>query len=185
MSLPLALLVIVAPIGAVDMLYFHLWKYRLFSSPSSRGETVTHILRSVTVAVLAWLLGHYNAHGLWFWVVGSLFVIDFVNSIVDVAIEPRSRAAFGGVPSAEAAIHNVGTAALGAIAALYFSSGWEQRLLPTALVPSVSELPAFLVVQANLIAITGMVLAALELVLLICSWSGRCGSSRTYAYQQL
>jgi|GEM_PF-6272107 hypothetical protein len=35
-TLPLILLAIAAPIGAVDMLYFHLWKFRLFASPDAR-----------------------------------------------------------------------------------------------------------------------------------------------------
>jgi hypothetical protein len=175
MSLPLVLLAMAAPIGALDMLYFHIWKYRLFASADSRVETLTHIVRGLTVALLAWMLGHYRPEGAWFWIVGSLFAIDLLNSLVDVAIEPRSRAAWGGVPSAEAVIHNVGTSFLGAIAALYVSSGWQGRLLPTALSPS--DLPNYLVLQAELIAGGGLILAVTELGLLICAWSGRCRNS--------
>lgn len=174
MSLPLLLLVIVAPIGAIDMLYFHLWRYRLYSSERSRTETVTHVLRSATVATLAWVLAHYRPTGTWFWLVGSLFVIDFVNSLVDVAVEPRSRAALGGVPGAESVIHTVGTTALGAIAALYFSIGWQDRLLPTALTPTAGELSRFLVLQGELVAVGGGLLTLLELGLLLCSMAGWC-----------
>lgn len=174
MSLPLFLLVIVAPIGAIDMLYFHLWKYRLYASACSRSETVTHILRSLTVATLAWVLAHYRPTGTWFWIVGSLFLIDFVNSLVDVAIESRSRAAMGGVPGAESVIHTVGSTALGAIAALYFALGWNDRLLPTALTSLEGELSPFLVLQGELVAVSGALLTLLELALLLCSLAGRC-----------
>jgi hypothetical protein len=174
MSLPLLLLVLVAPIGAIDMLYFHLWKYRLYASPRSRGETVTHILRSITVAALAWVLAHYRPMGTWFWAIGALFVIDFVNSVIDVAIEPRSRAALGGVPAAESVIHTVGTTALGAIAALYFSHGWQDRLLPTALTSTTGDLSPWLVLQGELVAVSGVLLTLLELGLLLCSLAGWC-----------
>jgi hypothetical protein len=174
MSLPLILLVIVAPVGAIDMLYFHLWKFRLYSSPRSRAETVTHILRSLTVATLAWVLAHYRPSGAWFWIVGALFLIDFANSLVDVAIEPRSRAALGGVPGAESVIHTVGSTALGAIAALYFAVGWADRLLPTALTPVASQLSPLLVLQGEVVAVSGALLALLELGLLLCSIAGWC-----------
>lgn len=175
-NLPLILLAIAAPIGALDMLYFHLWKFRLFAAPDSRAETLTHIVRSVTVALLAWVLGHYRPEGAWFWIVGSLFALDGVNSLIDVAIERRSRAAWGGVPSVEAIIHTVGSTFLGAVAALYFIGGWDGRSLPTVLSPS--ELPSLLVLQSELIAGSGLFLAAFELVLLCCAWTGMCRSCR-------
>jgi len=182
MSLPLVLLVAIAPVGAFDMLYFHLWKFRLFASPASRAETLTHVLRSLVFAALAWTLAHYRPQGAWFWAVAALFAIDFLNSLIDVAIEPRSRAARGGVPTAEALIHNTGTTALGAIAALFVTDGWHARLLPTALRPVTH--PDFLVLQAELIAASGILLATLELALLISSWTGCCRLKLPWLHRQ-
>jgi hypothetical protein len=133
----------------------------------------------LTVATLAWVLAHYRPTGTWFWIVGSLFLVDLVNSLVDVAIEPRSRAALGGVLGVESVIHTVGATALGAIAALYFALGWDDRLLPTSLASSLGELSPFLVLQGELVAVSGALLTLLELGLLLCSLAGWCLPRRT------
>src|SRR5277367_4255894 len=53
----LYLLCLFGALGSVDIIYFHLYRYRLFKSPSSRGEQWTHLLRlAVFPAILFWVL---------------------------------------------------------------------------------------------------------------------------------
>jgi len=134
MSLVLWLLAAAGPVGAIDVIYFHLWKFRLYRRPQSRGEEITHIIRGfVAPAIFASLiLG--RPEGLFFWIVAALFFIDTANSLIDVMIEPASRAPIG-VPPAELAIHFIGTTMMGAALATYLITGWPTRHAPQALAP--------------------------------------------------
>ena len=91
MDLALVVLLIAGPVGAIDVIYFHLWKFRLFEQPQSVKEEITHVLRGflAPTATLILLLGH--PQGFWFWTVAGLFAIDTVNSLLDVVFEPNSR----------------------------------------------------------------------------------------------
>lgn len=84
-----------------------------------------------------------------FWLVAALFLIDTLNSLIDVLIEPGSRAPIG-VPPEELATHFVGTTAMGGAWALFMITGWPGRLLPTALVPWNGTIPVWLVRGAAL-----------------------------------
>src|SRR5215471_14487453 len=60
-SLPLLLLLVVAPFGAVDVVWFHVHKFRLYDQPSARCETITHLLRGLLFALGALVLARYHA----------------------------------------------------------------------------------------------------------------------------
>jgi len=47
-TLTLLLLVVMATIGSADGPYYHTWKFRLATHPSSRKETVTPIARGLS-----------------------------------------------------------------------------------------------------------------------------------------
>lgn len=134
MECALWILIVAAPIGAIDVLYFHLWKFRLFARAQSRNEEITHILRGLVVPAIfaALLIGRPQGH--WFWIVAALFLFDTTNSLIDVMIEPASRAPIG-VPPAELAIHFIGTTLMGAAWAVYMLTGWATRNAPGALTP--------------------------------------------------
>jgi hypothetical protein len=157
-------MMIAAPVGALDVLYYHLWRFRLYEHESSRAETVTHLVRGVTFSSVAWLLTNYRLTGAWFWVVGGLLLLDFVNSAVDVALEPRSRAALGGVPRAEHVVHVIGSTFAGAFTAVFVLLGWQQRLEPTALVWTQDSLPQWLVWQGRMTTVGAALLTVVELV---------------------
>src|SRR5687768_17395285 len=135
MKIALWILLIAGPIGAIDVVYFHLWKFRLYSRPQSRAEEVTHLVRGLAVPAVfaALLLG--RPQGTIFWLVTAVFFIDTLNSLIDVMIEPKSRASLGGVPPAEIAVHFIGTTMLGAAWAMFMFDGWTTRNAPSALVP--------------------------------------------------
>jgi hypothetical protein len=132
MHTALWILVIAAPIGAIDVVYFHMWKFRLFARPQSRREEITHLVREAIVPVIFAVLLSGRPAGTLYWIVAALFLLDALNSLADVMIEPASRAPIG-VPPNELAIHFIGTTAMGAAWATYMNAGWPLRNEPTAL----------------------------------------------------
>jgi hypothetical protein len=149
---------IVAPIAAIDGLYFHIYKLRLYARPASQCETVTHLLRGALFATGAFLLARYEPRGAWFWVVTAVIALDFANNIADVILEPKSRAALGGLPPVEYVIHIIGATASGGIAALWIAIGHPLAALPTELAPQ-TTLPGWLgtngyVLAAGAVAMT-------------------------------
>jgi hypothetical protein len=172
-ALPLLLMSIAAPSGAVDVIGFHLWRFRLYSAPSSRAETVTHLVRGATFAATAYLLATYRVGGAWFWIVGFLFAFDFVNNVVDAVLEPRSRAAAGGIPPAEYVIHVIGSTFAGATTIAFFLTAWTNRHLPTALLAHDASIPAWLSLNGRVLAGMSTVLTLFELGLLLHSVAAR------------
>ncbi len=162
-DLPLLLLIIVAPIGAIDILYFHLWRFRLYDAPTARGEMITHVIRGVVFVTIAALLALGRPVGVWFWVVAALALFDFVNTLADVYLERDSRAPMGGLPRAEYMVHIIGETFAGGVAVAFLLTGWAGRLLPTALAPATR--PTWLTWQAWALVVGGaaMVLAELSL----------------------
>ncbi len=165
---PLVIMSVVAPIGALDVLYFHIWKFRLYARPQSRAETVTHLIRALLVAGVVFILANYEPRGAWFLVVAAAMALDVANNITDVMLEPASRAGVGGLPRAEYVVHIIGSTASGAFAAAYIALAAVSGLAtaPTSLAPA-QGLPSWLVWNANALAAGGIALAILEGCLLI------------------
>ena len=139
MDIALLVLLVAGPVGAIDVIYFHLWKFRLFERPESIKEETTHLIRGVLAPTTTGILLLGYPHGFWFWIVTITFALDSLNTFLDVIFEPASRAPRG-VPPAELAIHFVGTSMMGAAWALYMVLGWNNRLEPTALIPRTNGL---------------------------------------------
>ena len=174
-DLPLLLLAVAAPLGAFDVAYYHLYRFRLFARPESWGETTTHLVRGLLISGGAWGLAHHEAHGLWVWVFAGLFALDFLNNLVDVALEPRSRASLGGLPPLEYAIHVAGASLSGAVAAAFVAVNLDHAGAATALVaqPSVSS---WLRLDTELVAVGGLLLTLLEGALLLRAMIGQARS---------
>ena len=137
-DLALFILMVDAPIGAIDVIYFHLWKFRLYQRPESVREEITHILRAFLVPAAAAILLLGRPQGMWYWAVAALFALDTANSLLDVLVEPGSRAPRG-VPLPEIAVHFLGTTSMGAAWAAFMWGGWETRFAPTAIAPRVNS----------------------------------------------
>jgi hypothetical protein len=157
---------IVAPIGAIDILYFHLYRFRLHAQPSARLETVTHLARGLLFAAGAFLMVRYEPRGAWFWVVTGVISLDFVNNIADVLLEPKSRAPLGGLPPLEYAIHVVGATASGVIGALWVAIAHPLAARPTELAPP-APLPGWLAANGYLLVAGALAMVALEAALMI------------------
>ena len=139
----LYIILVAAPFGALDVLYFHLWKFRLYERPQSRWEEMTHLVRGLVAPAIVALLVVGRPEGGMFWLVAALFLVDTINSLIDVVVEPGSRAPLG-VPQEELAVHFIGTTAMGGAWAVYMITGWPARLLPTALATWNGAIPRWL-----------------------------------------
>jgi hypothetical protein len=155
----------VGPIGALDVLYFHIYKFRLYSHRASRFETLTHLMRGLLFTATAFMLTRYEPHGAWFWVITGFAAADFVNNFVDVILEPRSRAALGGLPPWEYVVHIVGATASGVIAGVWVIGAWPLASLPTELA-SPGEMPAWLVTNGHVLYSSAVVMTLGEATLL-------------------
>src|SRR5688572_32559923 len=99
MNLPLTILTAAGAIGAVDVLYFHLYRFRLFAQDGSVAEEVTHLCRHAIFLALVALLSAGTSSPAVDNVILGLFAVDMMNSIADVLLERRSRERLGGLPS--------------------------------------------------------------------------------------
>jgi hypothetical protein len=133
-SIVLRILLLAAPIGALDVAWFHIYKLRLYARSESVGEEITHLVRGALFPVALGLLAAGQPSGAFFWLVVALIGVDFTNSLLDVLLEPASRAP-GGVPRAELAVHVVGGSLTTVAFTLFVAFGWAARLGPTALLP--------------------------------------------------
>ncbi len=152
----LVLLLAMATIGAIDGTYYHTYKYRLFEQPASRLETVTHILRALSLTVALGVLSQWIPVGGWYWAMAGLFTFDLVVDVVDILIEPRSRAPLGGLPPLEYFIHMISIAISGGAWATFAIAGWPARNQATALVAF--DLPWWLLWYARAVAVGALLM---------------------------
>jgi NADH:ubiquinone oxidoreductase subunit 2 (subunit N) len=107
-------------VAALDGFYFHILRFRLWAHADSRTEHLVHTVRALLMAPIVWLL--YLGDRASLSVAAALVALDFVATVLDVAIEPRSRRRFGGLPRAEIAAHVLATVFHVAAIALAFAS---------------------------------------------------------------
>jgi hypothetical protein len=126
--MPGLLLVSVLPLfgafllGAIDGVYFHLRRYRLFAFPESRGEHVLHTVRAFLVLPPLALLYLADASGLCLWTAAASIAVDQVMLALDLRTEATSRSRFGGLAPAEYQIHVVANGLHGIALALALAS---------------------------------------------------------------
>jgi hypothetical protein len=92
-------------LGAVDGLYFHLWKYKLYGRVETRYEHKLHTIRAVLFIPLVWLLFGKNYGGVWLWAGVLIALADTVIEWLDMWCEIKGRAALGGLSTGEYMTH--------------------------------------------------------------------------------
>jgi hypothetical protein len=109
--MPGLLLVSVVPLfgafllGALDGVYFHLRRYRLFAFTETRGEHVLHTVRAFLVLPPLGLLYLADASGVCLWTAVASIAVDQIMLALDLREEATSRTRFGGLAPAEYQIH--------------------------------------------------------------------------------
>src|SRR5215213_11297456 len=118
MSAATVFLMIFGMVAAVDGLYLHLWKYRLYARPESRREHKLHTAQGALFVPVVFFLfyGDFGGAALW---AGLLFLAaEQVVEVWDVLDARDSRASLGGLSSAEYAAHAIAITARTAAVAL-------------------------------------------------------------------
>jgi len=96
-------------VGAVDLFYFHIWKYKLHTRPASRYEHKLHMAFSFLLIPVGFLLYYKDFGGYALWA-GVFFVIAaLATEMLDVFSEGDSRADIGGLTTAEYSLHVAAT----------------------------------------------------------------------------
>ncbi|WP_437639333.1 hypothetical protein [Sorangium sp. So ce854] len=99
------LLAVYAAVGAIDGIYLHLWKYRLFAHEASRREHHLHTIHAALFAVVIGALYLAPSAGLLLWAGVGATAASFVVVLLDVLEERRSRQGLGGLTPREYALH--------------------------------------------------------------------------------
>ncbi len=99
------LLAAVAMLAAVDGLYIHLWRLRLYARPETRREHWLHTARSLLFPPVLLGLFALPTGGILLWAAIAAAVLDLIAGLWDVAIERDSRAQLGGLGTAEYMVH--------------------------------------------------------------------------------
>lgn len=109
-------------VGAVDLFYFHLWKYKLHTRPESRYEHKLHMTFAFLMVPVAFLLYFQNFGGYALWA-GVFFVTATLGTeMLDVFSEGDSRASLGGLTKGEYSLHVAATILKVASFAFIFAS---------------------------------------------------------------
>jgi hypothetical protein len=94
-------------LGAVDLFYYHIWKYRLHTRPESRYEHKLHMLFAFIMVPVAFLLFYADFGGYALWA-GVIAVVSALGvEVMDVFSENDSRASIGGLTTGEYSLHVV------------------------------------------------------------------------------
>lgn len=94
-------------LGAVDLFYFHIWKYKLHTRAESRYEHKLHMAFAFLMVPVAFFLYYQDFGGVALWA-GVFFVAAALGTeLLDVLSENDSRALIGGLSTPEYALHVV------------------------------------------------------------------------------
>jgi hypothetical protein len=118
-NLPLTIMTATAAVGAVDVLYFHLYRFRLYAQPGSVAEEVTHLCRHAIFLTLLMALSSGGRSAAQDALVFGLVALDLVNGAVDVLLERTSRNPLGGLPPVESLVHFLSSFGMGLAVAAY------------------------------------------------------------------
>jgi hypothetical protein len=96
-------------VGAVDLFYFHMWKYKLHTRPESIYEHKLHGIFALIMVPIAYFLYYQNSGGWALWA-GVFFVAAALTvEMLDVFSEGDSRALVGGLTTGEYSLHVAAT----------------------------------------------------------------------------
>jgi len=108
--------------AAVDALYFHAWHYKLHARADTRSEHLLHTANACLFPFTVWFLFCTNAGGAFLWVGVAAIVATYAVEFTDVALERRTRVAFGGLGAVEGVMH-FGMGVLRALAFAFVLAG--------------------------------------------------------------
>ena len=118
--------------GAFDTLYHHELTERFAWRPSQARELRLHGVRNLLYAALFVVLGWFEVHGAWAWLVIAVLVVELVITLMDFVEEDMSRR----LPPSERINHALLTLNYGAILALLIPVLIDWSHGSTAVIPA-------------------------------------------------
>lgn len=149
-------------LGATDIVLYHTLSHGIRKHADCRGELLVHAFRGPTYALLFGVVPNFRLHGLWMWALCALLLFDLWLSLWDFAVERRSRARLGGLPTGEYILHVVLGILYGAFVALVLEATVASLWLPTAIAYEPVAVPVLLRWNLLLMAAGVLVSGALD-----------------------
>ena len=107
MEAPLVLLFLFGSVGAVDVIYDHLYRYRLYAHASSLTEHLSHTLGILGLILTLTMLVFMEMGRLGFTLFLGVQAFLVIITLWDVSMEHASRAPLGGLSTHEYLLHTV------------------------------------------------------------------------------
>jgi hypothetical protein len=166
METPLYLLLLWNGVGAIDGIYNHLYRYRLYAHASSFTEHISHTLLALGLALTSTMLIFVEMGKVGFAFFLAIQVFVLILTFWDGSIEFASRAPLGGFPRHEYLVHTAIFLLHGAfvwavvanVNQLVHGSGFGAFRWPS--------LPTFLLYNAVAFVVGGLVMLFLHVYLL-------------------
>ena len=165
MLLAAILLVLIGAVGAFDVFTFHR-DACLTSRPDTRDEAWIHVARGFVYPLQFVLVAEVELHGAWYGAFVALLVLDVAIAVADVAIEPVTRRAQGGLPAGEYAAHMLLSVLVGAYLCALVSASIAWATLPTAIV-HVPHAPLAVRVALHVLAAGCLAVTVLDVLALV------------------
>lgn len=109
-------------LGAIDLFYFHIWKYKLHARAESRYEHKLHMAFAFLMVPVGYFLFFQNSGGWALWAGVAAVAAALGTELLDVISENDSRASIGGLSTEEYSLHVVLTILKVAAFAFIFAS---------------------------------------------------------------
>jgi hypothetical protein len=123
------LLTLAGLVGSYDVLYYHIYKLKLYKKHDAMWENVTHAIRALLFAAMMLTVMHLRCSGWWWLIYPILLSFELINTMTDAILEPKTRKSMGGLPPVEYYLHIflsiVTGAALASIIWGTYSMLWE------------------------------------------------------------
>jgi hypothetical protein len=165
MLLAAILLVCIGALGAFDVFTYHR-RAALTARPDTRAEAWVHVARGLVYPLQFELVAGFELHGAWYVAFVVLVVADVAIAAIDVALEPRARAAQGGLPPGEYAAHMLLSVLVGAYLCTLIAASLAWPAQPTAIV-SVPHAPLALRLALHALAAGCLAVTLLDVLALV------------------
>lgn len=129
-------------VGAYDVLYYHMYRARLWQRPEAMMENVTHAIRALLFSTFFFLLLFVEARGSWWWLYPAVCTLEMLNTMSDTFLEKRSREPQGGMENGEYMLHVFLSVMIGAVMACMLFESWSWSTQPTELILRARDVPA-------------------------------------------
>ena len=136
------LLTVAGLVGSYDVLYYHIYKLKLYKQHDAMWENVTHAIRALLFAVMILTVMHVRCTGFWWLIYPILLTVEVTNTMTDAILEPKTRKSMGGLPAVEYYLHIFLSIVTGAALASIIWGTYETMWEPPSVSLRMIDVPA-------------------------------------------